>query len=398
MHNAPQPTARQRMRFWLTTAIGAVLSTRSIERQRRKACKGSRSWRRSHNALIKTPSVAEWTSARWPIILLGACLLCLLATCPQDVGAADPKETGEADLWGRVDPGLRDVRWQLLPERIAHVAVSPDQRVWTVLGKSSQSPVQSVAETKQLVEREFSKPSPQLHGIKRLFFEAETFAGDGKNKLRRVWVVSRQASGGPNILLGYDGKRWTDPQEFDANSYDATSFSFARMIQLNDAVVFVNARGAHVFREDKWTLQDLLPSEGKGRGDNTINRLAVWIRDSGQELILSPQRPKMHTFGVRRSVWKLRDGKWTEVQLPEAYRVEESQCALLDDSLLFAQLGERPRRREGNKLVLGERSFNMIRISEDGEVTELDADEPLTIGDYQAKMTFSVGNDSTGRF
>ena len=106
MHNAPQPTARQRMRFWLTTAIGAVLSTPSIERRRRKACKGSRSWRRSHHALIKTPSVAQWTSAWQPIILLGACLLCLLclvATCPQDVGAADPKQTGEADLWGRVD-------------------------------------------------------------------------------------------------------------------------------------------------------------------------------------------------------------------------------------------------------------------------------------------------------
>ena len=398
MHNAPQPTARQRMRFWLTTAIGAVLSTPSIERRRRKACNGSRSWRRSHNALIKTPSVAEWTSARWPIILLGACLLCLVATCPQDVGAADPKQTGEADLWGRVDPGLRDVRWQLLPKRIAHVAVSPDQRVWTVLGNSSQSPVQSVAETKQLVEREFSKPSPQLHGIKRLFFEAETFAGDGKNKLRRVWVVSRQASGGPNILLGYDGKRWTDPQEFDANSYDATSFSFARMIQLNDAVVFVNARGAHVFREDKWTLQDLLPSEGKGRGDNTINRLAVWIRDSGQETILSPQRPNTHTFGVRRSVWKLRDGKWTEVQLPEACRVEQSQCGLLEDAFIFVLNKYTITRVVDGKIVPGKNSFSMTRISADGEVTELDADEPLTIGRYQAKLTFSMGNDSTGRF
>ena len=252
MHNAPQPTSRQRMRFWLTTAIGAVLSTRSIERRRRKS--------------------VQWEPE-----------LAALAQClDQDAerGGVDECQVADHSARGLLVGDLPAGCWGCRSEADGGSGSLAPRRSWTPrrplaassktyrprggfpgptsldrVRYSSQSPVQSVAETKQLVEREFSKPSPQLHGIKRLFFEAETFAGDGKNKLRRVWVVSRQASGGPNILLGYDGKRWTDPQEFDANSYDATSFSFARMIQLNDAVVFVNARGAHVFREDKWTLR-----------------------------------------------------------------------------------------------------------------------------------------------
>jgi len=318
-------------------------------------------------------------------------------TYPLAARADDSQQTGSLD---RVDLELRDVRWQLLPNRVAKVATSPDGRVWTVLNKAPDAPFHFVAETKKIVEREFSKPSPQLCDIQRLFFEAESFSGPGNKKLRRVWVSCRQGHGQPNVLVGYDGKSWTEPHEFDGNGYDRTLTTSTGMIQLQDALVFVNVLGAHVFRDGVWSLQGLMPSVGRGTnlGGKSIKGLATWVLDEGQELILSPRRPKMHKFGVRRSIWKYRGGSWTEIKLPESYRVEESECARLDDSFVFAQIKHTLTRIVDGKRIPGTIRTALIRLSTDGEVTELSSDEMLEVGQYRVEPDYPVFNDSAGRF
>ncbi|MGB6044784.1 MAG: hypothetical protein WBF93_16635, partial [Pirellulales bacterium] len=339
---------------------------------------------------------------RWlPVILLWACW-----TVPPsgDAWAAEPDGANansgdETDSWGRVELGLREVRWQLLPERIAHVAISPDQRIWSVLNRADQSPVQFPPETRQLVEREFSKPSPQLHGIKRLYFEAESRTAPGNTKLRRVWVACREAPRKDTVLLGYDGKHWTEPHTFSVNALDSLSVAFAKMIQLDDAVVFISAEGAHVFKDNSWTLQDLMPSQGNEvKGDSTITNLSFWIREEGRELILSTERPSMSKSGVRRSLWKYRDGNWREVQLPEEFRVKTSTCAMLEDALLFVHAGDQPYRLEGGKLISGKPAIHVLRVAADNEVQELAKDEEVSVGPYQARLGLLIGNDETGRF
>ena len=145
--------------------------------------------------------------------------------------------------WGSKDPALHqeiklpDVRWQAMPAEIQSAAVSPDGRIWYLMAAPAGKQDLSRAAVRAVVEREFAQSSPQLQGVKFVFFET---AGD---KPKRVWVMCRQSP----VLLGYDGSRWIErritngvlPERFD----NCPSFW-----QLDDAVVFLDTTGCQVLR------------------------------------------------------------------------------------------------------------------------------------------------------
>ena len=144
-----------------------------------------------------------------------------------------------------------------------------------------------------VVEREFAQSSPQLQGVKFVFFET---AGD---KPKRVWVMCRQSP----VLLGYDGSRWIErritngvlPERFD----NCPSFW-----QLDDAVVFLDTTGCQVLRGDKWIYQRFLQ-----RSDNGIER-RVWPDPDGKGFtVMIDDRPVTQST----QVWHYRDGNWKDV-------------------------------------------------------------------------------------
>ena len=91
-----------------------------------------------------------------------------------------------------------------MPAEIESAAVSPDGRVWYLMAAPAAQDLRQSA-VRQVVEREFSKPSPQLQGVKFVFFDPRG-TRTKHIRLKRLWMMCRR----DQVLLGYDGKEWIE--------------------------------------------------------------------------------------------------------------------------------------------------------------------------------------------
>ena len=109
------------------------------------------------------------------------------APCPAAEKAGD-------DLPAHVDFTFQNVRYQVLPNEVRRVFVSPDDRAWLEM-RAGRGPYDSAWMRRQ-IEREFSKPVPQLTGAVPVLFEPGG----------RIWFLCD----GQGVLLGYDGRTWIE--------------------------------------------------------------------------------------------------------------------------------------------------------------------------------------------
>ena len=92
---------------------------------------------------------------------------------------------------------LQDIRWQPLPQTVRGAFVAPDGRVW-YRDESRTERNTTVVDLKRMIASEFRQPTPRINEIEPVLFEPSG----------RVWFSLRRA--GHSMLVGYDGKTWTD--------------------------------------------------------------------------------------------------------------------------------------------------------------------------------------------
>jgi len=285
-----------------------------------------------------------------------------------------------------IDIELKDVRWQVLPVEVSMVRVSPDDRPWYLLNSSDTLPQLRLADIKKVVEREFSKPSPQLRGVGMVFFEAAERTGPGSKKLKRVWIVCEKN----RTLLGYDGTKWNGPRISGIEDKSTWQKRYRFFIQLEDEVVFLNAGwGAHVLRGEGWTYENFRSAGGRKLDDVMKFMGSTWVDADGRTLTVlhsgqySTGRGKKRMLVLRR----YRDGKWTEIPLPEGFHnCYNVHGAMLDETIYLTSTQTRKRKLEA------------ISIDSDNRLKTLDTSKPFALGPYRIKLTGDIGNDRRGSF
>jgi len=222
---------------------------------------------------------------------------------------------------------LPKVRWQSLPDGVVSAAVSPDQRIWYLMGGDDGPRKMPQTAIRQVVEREFAKPSPQLQGVVHAFFETEGIQGDRRTTVKRVWLMCRSQR---NLLLGYDGKQWIE-RRMKSGFFGDGGFVRRSFMQFDGGLVVFEPAGCHVLTGSNWIFHDFgwkygfydfrVWREADGKG------LTVWVTGD---------------TGARR--WGFRDGAWSEQPWPKE-RYAGGRAAVpvkLGDMEKLAQLGQLP--------------------------------------------------------
>ena len=104
--------------------------------------------------------------------------------------AAMPHAQGVESNSKRAAVVLADVKWQALPQNVEAAYVAPDDRIWYRL--SNYDRIRRVADFKQMIEREYPRPSPQFGDGGLLLFEP----------MGRVWFrFDERLRALPNLFL-----------------------------------------------------------------------------------------------------------------------------------------------------------------------------------------------------
>ena len=156
--------------------------------------------------------------------------------------APDDEQFGSATIDPPKDIVLSNVRWHRLPEGVMSAAVSPDQRIWYLLGGDVGPRRNAAVGHPQGRGREFGKPSPQLQGVFQVFFEAEGMEGLQRAKLKRVWLM---CPFGRKLLLGYDGKQWIERWMKSGFYWEPDSLRRS-FLQFDDGMAVFEQGGCHV--------------------------------------------------------------------------------------------------------------------------------------------------------
>jgi hypothetical protein len=294
-----------------------------------------------------------------------------------------------------IDVKLEDVRWQVLPEQITSVVVSPDQRAWFIVGKPNQPPILLPWQVREVVEREFAKPSPQLQGVQAVFFEAQGVAGEERKKLKRVWVLCQEARA-RDLLLGYDGKQWIE-RRAKTDYFMRELWTSLAFHQMENGIALMDYHGCHVLQGDRWIYQNFQSADPKYRTSLTESR--IWPDTDGKGLIVLAAPGYV-------TLWRYREGTW-QLLLPEKKdgALNARNCARLGDHL-YVHTGSslRPRVPGGisaRDAALLRRALPISviqRIGLDGKVDELTGDDPLAVGPYRVPLKCAMHNDPAGNF
>ena len=217
------------------------------------------------------------------IVLFAAVALCLRALSqPPEV---DPDEYLKP-------PVLRDVMWQVLPEKVRGVTVGPDGRVWwefrTPPGRIRYEDIREV------IEEQFHSESPVTISARPVLFEPGG----------RVWFSFNHGY----YLCGYDGQRWIEYQEKQyprswgvCPNHGRRGYNYV----IQGQAFFLAARGVRTFDPQTETLsyQPILEK-------NTAMRHLVPEPDGAG--ILAWYAPRQKT----PLLWRWRDDEWTQIALP----------------------------------------------------------------------------------
>ena len=248
---------------------------------------------------------------------------------------------------------------------------------------------------RRVVEREFDKPSPQLQGVKFVFFEAadrvpgagNTFQAPGtgpgteRKGLKRVWMMCQHYGPHGGILLGYDGKQWIERQIkyglLPEVSYETRSF-----FQMDDAVAFLDTTGCNVLHGNQWIYRSFFGGEPM----STTSRRA-WLDPDGKGLLVCAWD------GKHSKLWHYRDGTWKNITWPGEF----SLGTKLGDACYRAAQAIPERLREAF-LRTGRKppEQTLTKIDMDGKVTQLDPQTTVKVGEYRFSPICETASDCDG--
>jgi hypothetical protein len=200
---------------------------------------------------------------------------------------------------------LANVRWQSLPRSVERVFVGPDGRTWYQRdSRAARSHVirdiTTVATVKRQIEKEFHEASPQVEDVDLALFEPGG----------RVWFSFR--SGSHMMLLGYDGKNWTDYTFLQGG--DMISGHCATRGALLEGRAnrfaggtawFITFRGVLRFDGQRWQYQKFADQPDRSvEFGNAYPDSAVW-------LAVSPDGQAAVAYaGMTEVFWSFQGGKW----------------------------------------------------------------------------------------
>lgn len=193
---------------------------------------------------------------------------------------------------------LISAAWQLLPPDVCDVNIAPDNRVWlTISGYDRMSVTLTPVLIKLIVQREFSRPQPQIFDLSPVLF------GPGK------WVWFGKAIAGVySTLYGYDGKTWvrhklTDGQLFCGAAPGHESVLHGSNFAVKGWAFFATQGGVVCFNGKAWTTKTFWPMS---------------VSRDVPHLVLDPDGKGLvvPTPLNARRLWHWRNGHWNPVGLP----------------------------------------------------------------------------------
>ncbi len=299
----------------------------------------------------------------------------------------DARAPGSTVIAPPMEVNLENLRWQALPQEIKSAAVSPDQRVWYLMAMPAGAVEMRQSAVRQVVEREFAKPSPQLQGVSCVFFESEGNEGQSRAKLKRVWMLCGERRR-PDMLVGYDGKQWMERQSMNV-PFERRLRAGPAFLQLNDGVVSFDALGCHVLKGTNWTYHQNLQRSGEEQH--------VWLDAGGNGLTIL-------AGGEQRKLWRYREGTWSEAAWPKLQFASFSEPPRKLGEFFYVRVGFSlpkltvPQRASMIRSGLLPPKPAMMRIGLNGEAVELDPQELLAVGRYRIALTCPMYSDPNGTF
>jgi hypothetical protein len=193
----------------------------------------------------------------------------------------------------------RDVMWQALPEQVRTVFVGPDDRVWQQMKHPAQK--ENLETARKIIKREFSKPAPQLFGVRPALFEPKG----------RVWFVTHSQT----TILGYDGKDLIEKKAEDKHFFPGNCPNHGRVhrtaynLVVVDTAFFLESHGVLTFAKGEWSYLQMAQS-------SPVKRRATY-----PSLYAEPDGKGVTALlidGDKTCLWRWRNGIWTQVTLPDA--------------------------------------------------------------------------------
>ena len=192
---------------------------------------------------------------------------------------------------------LRDAMWQDLPSQVYSVFVGPKDRVWYQLCHPAKKEDLDLVRT--IIRREFSKPTPQLFGVRPALFEPGG----------RVWFVPRSGK----VLLGYDGKALIEKNMDGDHFIIGNCPNHGRVYRAGynlfaaETAFFLESHGVLSFSEGEWSYRQM-----------RAERINLWGTSRYPGICLEPDGKGVTVFMPTKdtaSLWRWRAGKWKEVDL-----------------------------------------------------------------------------------
>ncbi len=232
---------------------------------------------------------------------------------------------------------LKDTMWQFMPDDVIAVYRGPDNRIWQRL--QDNPPGKSIDELKKNIQDEFTRKSPRIY-CRILLFEP------GK----RVWFTNRDS----NILLGYDGEKWTEKKAEERNYFFGEPPELMRKGKNSNLFVdgrsfFIESAGILSFDGKDWIFNEmgnpnlrgplppfplLLPSYDK-KGVIAIskskNRGAAMRRMPANNPIAIQRDISLASSGIYTGEFnavEFRDGKWNKINLIDDFNPADVEIIL----------------------------------------------------------------------
>jgi len=290
------------------------------------------------------------------IVLCAACALCLTAySQPFEV---DPEEYLKP-------PELRDVMWQILPEKVRDATVGPDGRVWWEF----RAPPGTIRyeDIREVIEEQFRSESPVILSAPPVLFEPGG----------RVWFSFYYGY----YLCGYDGERWIEhmekkyPRSWGVCPSHGRKGSGCNYI-IQEKAFFPGARGVHSFdpETETWSYHPIVE---KAQG-----RTHLLPEPDGAGILAY--------YGRRRQcplIWRRRDGRWTQLRLPPDLDSERiAGIAAAENGIWVDEQDTHSTRYRAKKLGVTPRTgLRFIPFDPEGFEEEQDVDEHFAAGPYTVK-------------
>lgn len=203
-------------------------------------------------------------------------------------------------MFGTNAVSLQDIRWQPLPTTVRGVFVAPDGRLWYRDELRAQRRF-TVVDLKQMIASAFGQRMPRIDNIEPVLFEPSG----------RVWFSLRRAD--YSMLVGYDGKTWTDYAIADkTNDVCGVCATDGRLNEglanrfAGGAAWFIMGGGVLRFDGRHWSYQKMQNSTEFTPGSNH------WWYHDRVWLAVSPDGKAAVACVSADSFWIYRDRQWNQ--------------------------------------------------------------------------------------